>query len=355
MEKLLPSSGNEEFLQHCYRYFFSREPDAEGKAYFLGAIAQGMTREAVLHEFMRSEEFINRFNGKAEFAGQISAAQRFAPEGHFYSPIPAASDYLQNFAALELKTPDGVEVNEATQLELAGRFVQTYAELPFPKERSETHRYYLNNGAFNYFDGIVLYSMIRECKPKRIIEVGSGYSSAAMIDTCEIFLDGQTEITFIEPYPDTLYKCLLPQDKGRYRIIDQKVQDVDLAVFECLEANDILFIDSSHVAKFGSDVNHLLFKVLPLLKDGVVVHFHDIFRNFDYPQEWLAEGRAWNEAYLLKAFLAHNPNFSVLFFNDWFADRHWDYLEKNLPLCTVQPEGSPFKNCGVSLWLRYRA
>ena len=355
MEKLLPSSSNEEFLDHSYRYFFSREPDAEGRAYFAGEMARGMTREAVLQAFLGSDEFARRFNGKNEFAGQLSPAQRFAPEGHFYSPIPAAQDYREHFQALSLADPDAVAVNEATQLEFAGKFSATYGELPFPKDRSEQYRYYLNNGAFNYFDGIVLYSMIREFKPKRIIEVGSGYSSAAMIDTCETFLEGKTEITFIEPYPATLHKCLLPRDEGRYRIIDQNVQQVDLAVFQELEKNDILFIDSSHVAKFGSDVNHLLFKVLPLLNDGVVVHFHDIFKNFDYPQEWLTEGRAWNEAYLLKAFLAHNKNFRILFFNDWFADRHWDYLEKNLPLCTVQPEGSPFKNCGVSLWLQYCA
>ena len=355
MDQLQPSLNNEEFLDYAHGFFFAREPDAGGKAHFLGAMASGMTRAAVLQAFTGSDEFTGRFNSTAGFAGPLSAAQRFAPEGHFYSPIPAVVDYREHFSALSLPDPDGIAVDEALQLEFAEKFAHTYAELPFPKDRTPGHRYYLNNGAFNYFDGIVLYSMIREFRPRRIVEVGSGYSSAAMIDTCEAFLDGQTELTFIEPYPETLHKCLLPQDAGRYRVIAQKVQDVELSVFAQLEANDILFIDSSHVSKFGSDVNHLLFKVLPALKDGVVVHFHDIFRNFDYPQEWLEEGRAWNEAYLLKAFLAHNKNCRVLFFNDWFADRHWQYLEEHLPLCTVQPEGSPFKNCGVSLWLQYRA
>ncbi|HEX7645392.1 MAG TPA: DUF4214 domain-containing protein [Burkholderiaceae bacterium] len=355
MEKFLNASSNEAFLDHAYRYFFAREPDAGGRQHFLDAMARGMTREAVLVAFVGSEEFAGRFNGKSGVPGEVSAAQRFAPEGHFYSPIPAVEEYRDHFARLALPDPDGVDVNEASQLAYAEKFAATYGELPFPRDKTEGHRYYLNNGAFNYFDGIALYSMIRECQPKRIIEVGSGYSSAAMIDTCERFLGGKTDITFIEPYPETLHKCLLPQDMERYRILAQKVQDVDPAVFQTLVANDILFIDSSHVAKFGSDVNHLLFKILPLLKEGVVVHFHDIFRNFDYPREWLMEGRAWNEGYLLKAFLAHNRDYRILFFNDWFAHRHWDFLERRLPLCTVQPEGSPFKNCGVSLWLQHRA
>jgi predicted O-methyltransferase YrrM len=352
MEKFLSASSNEDFLDHAYRHFFAREPDAGGRAHFLAAMAGGMTREAVLHAFIGSDEFAGRFNAGG---ATLSAAQRFAPEGHFYSPIPAIEEYRDHFERLALPEPDGIAVDEATQLAYAEKFAATYGELPFPKDKTEGHRYYLNNGAFNYFDGIALYSMIREFKPKRIVEVGSGYSSAAMIDTCERFLGGATDITFIEPYPETLHKCLLPQDIERYRVLAQKVQDVDLAVFQTLQANDILFIDSSHVAKFGSDFNHLLFKVLPLLNDGVVVHFHDIFRNFDYPREWLAEGRAWNEAYVLKAFLAHNRHFKILFFNDWIAAHHWDFLEHKLPLCTVQPEGSPFKNCGVSLWLQYRA
>ncbi len=355
MDKFLAASSNEAFLEHAYRYFFAREPDAGGRAHFLAAMAGGMTREAVLHAFVGSDEFVGRFNGKSGSAGEASVSQRFAPEGHFYSPVPAVEEYRDHFEQLSLPDPDGIEVDEATQLAYLEKFAATYGELPFPKDKTAAHRYYLNNGAFNYFDGIALYSMIREFQPKRIIEVGSGYSSAAMIDTCERFLGGETEITFIEPYPETLHKCLLPQDLARYRILAQKVQEVDPAVFQALQANDILFIDSSHVAKFGSDVNHLLFKILPLLNDGVVVHFHDIFRNFDYPREWLTEGRAWNEGYLLKAFLAHNRDYRILFFNDWFAHRHWDLLEQRLPLCTVQPEGSPFKNCGVSLWLQHRA
>ena len=354
MSTLLPDAGDEAFVAHCYHYFLSRDPDPAGKQHFLDAMARGLSREGVLQAFAGSAEFAMLFNSRAA-AGGMGRAQRFAPDGHFYSPIPPTRDYRERFAELALPMPDGVAMNGAGQLALAEKFAAYYRELPFSREPSEARRYHLDNGAFNHFDGIVLYCMMREFRPRRIIEVGSGFSSAAMLDTSELFLEGRTELTFIEPYPDTLHRCLRPGDEARCRVIAQDVQRVDTDVFRSLERNDILFIDSSHVAKFGSDVNHLLFKVLPLLQDGVLIHVHDIFRNFDYPREWLEEGRAWNEAYLLKAFLAHNPDCRVLFFNDWFAERHWDFLVQRMPLCTVQPQGSPFKNSGVSLWLQWRA
>lgn len=354
MEKLLQNATDDEFLTYCYRYFFAREPDPDGRRHHLAALAGGLTRMALVQAFVSSDEFVNKFNdGRGPAAlNPHSPFQRFAPEGHFYSPIPALDDLDASYDRLTLDEIDAGMANEVTQLELAEKFKAFYNELPFPKDVTDGHRYYLNNGAFNYFDGIMLYCFIRLLKPKRIIEVGSGFSSAAMIDTCERFLDGRTDITFIEPYPATLNNCLRPEDKARYTIIGKKVQDVPLDVFRSLQKDDILFIDSSHVTKFGSDVNHLLFKVIPHLPDGVVIHFHDIFRNFDYPPQWLQEGRAWNEGYLIRAFLLSNQEYRIQFFNDWFAHTHWDFLEKHMPLCTVQPKGSPFKNCGVSLWVK---
>ena len=94
------------------------------------------------------------------------------------------------------------------------------------------------------------------------------------------------------------------------------VQNVKLIEFEKLEPNDLLFIDSSHISKIGSDLNYLLFEVLPSLKPGVIIHFHDILYPFEYPYEWIEKGIYWNEAYLLKAFLMHNKNYEILLFND---------------------------------------
>ncbi len=356
MENFLPNATANEFLTECYRYFLSRESDADGREYFLAEMAKGMTRQSVIQVIVSSDEFIHRFNdlSSPNRSNVVSAFRKFSAEGHFYSPIPASDDFNEKYDALALGEIGDDLIDAKAQLELADRFKIFYDELPFPEEPSDRRRFYLNNGAFNYFDGIILYSFIRYLKPKRIIEVGSGYSSAAMIDTCEMYLEGKTDITFIEPYPDTLHQRLSAQDEKRYTILDKNVQDVGLDAFGVLERNDILFIDSSHVSKFGSDVNHLLFNVIPTLKEGVVIHFHDIFRNFDYPKEWLNEGRAWNEGYLVRAFLSQNKNFKILFFNDWFAHNHWDYLADNMPLCSVQPKAARSRTagsvCGCNTW-----
>ena len=111
-----------------------------------------------------------------------------------------------------------------------------------------------------------------------------------------------------------------------------------------LEENDILFIDTSHVSKFESDVNYIFFQVLPRLKKGVIIHFHDIFYPFDYPIEWLEQGRAWNESYMLRSFLMYNPQFRILLFPSLLEQQYSEYMLKNFPMCmkthaTIEIEG----------------
>jgi hypothetical protein len=115
-------------------------------------------------------------------------------------------------------------------------------------------------------------------------------------------------------------------------------------MFERLDAGDMLFIDSSHVAKAGSDVNFLVFEVLPRLAPGVLVHFHDIWYPFEYPRQWLDEGRAWNESYLIRAFLMFNPAFKIVLYNAYVTRFHQDYLAGAMPLY--------LKDTGGSLWLQ---
>jgi hypothetical protein len=123
------------------------------------------------------------------------------------------------------------------------------------------------------------------------------------------------------------------------------VQDVDVAIFEQLDHGDVLFIDSTHVLKTGSDVCHELFSVLPALKAGVLIQFHDVFWPFEYPEDWvLRDNRSWNEIYALRAFLSYNTNFEILFFNDYFCTWHRDQVQHDYP--------AMLKNTGGSLWLR---
>jgi hypothetical protein len=128
------------------------------------------------------------------------------------------------------------------------------------------------------------------------------------------------------------------------RIVPEPIQNVDLAMFEELAANDILFVDSTHVSKTGSDVNRIFFEILPALASGVYIHFHDIFYPFEYPMDWVYEGRAWNEAYMLRTFLQYNQAFEIVCFNTFLERFFRDFFVEHMPLC--------LKNTGGSIWLR---
>ena len=268
------------------------------------------------------------------------------PAGHYYSPIPKRTDvlsYLESLKKEHIELPD-IKLNKDQQAQLLEIFQTFYEDLPFSEEKTDDLRYYFSQSWFCYGDAIFLYCFLRHTNPKTIIEVGAGFSSAVILDTTEKFLSQPPSITFIEPYPERLKSLLKPQDFESCQTIEKRVQDVSLNVFSSLNEGDILFIDSSHIVKFGSDLQFLLFKVLPLLPVGVFVHFHDIFYPFEYPEAWLRDGRYWNEAYLLRAFLAYNNEWEVYFFNNYAAKFFDDFLAQKMPLC--------LKNKGGSIYLR---
>lgn len=210
----------------------------------------------------------------------------------------------------------------------------------WPNEAGESnYRYYYNNIWFGKGSADALYYMLRIVKPKRIIEIGSGYSTSVMLDTNEAFLGNSIQITSIEPRADRLKALLRPTDN--LKIYETDMQKIPLSFFEQLEKDDILFIDSSHVSKINSDVNRVFFEILPYLKQGVYVHFHDILYPFIYPKQWIYEGRAYNEAYLLRAFLMNNSSWSIQFFGDMLMKKYKERLIDRLEGC-----GS------ASIWIR---
>jgi len=163
-----------------------------------------------------------------------------------------------------------------------------------------------------------------------------------MLDTNEHFFKNSIKLTFIEPYIDRLKSLLKENDYETTTIIEKDVQGVNVEVFEKLNAGDILFIDSTHVVKTGSDVNYIFFEILPKLKSGVLIHFHDIFYPFEYPKDWVFKGRNWNEDYFLRAFLMYNNEFEIKLFSD-YLHKHHKHIFDNMSLC--------FKNAGGNLWL----
>lgn len=281
-----------------------------------------------------------------ELRAQLAKAQRFVPLGHFYSPIPFLEDIKRDESRIFGRIPRhilGLELNESEQLKLLEQFIPHYAEMPFKPEKVGRLRYYFENNHYSYSDGILLYCMIRHLQPKRIIEVGSGFSSCVMLDTNELFFDASIKTTFIEPYPDRLMSLIKEADKREIKIIVSRLQDVELDEFETLEPNDILFIDSTHVSKIDSDVNRIFFDILPRLSSGVYIHFHDIFFPFEYPKNWVFEGRAWNEAYMLRTFLQYNNRFRVVLMNTFMEYFHEPFFREKMPLC--------LKNLGGSIWI----
>jgi hypothetical protein len=186
-----------------------------------------------------------------------------------------------------------------------------------------------------------------DLRSKRYVEFGSGYSSCAVLDICEM-LQLDTQCIFIDPYPQLLRACLSGETRRNFSIIESAAQDIDLSLIDELEAGDIIFIDSTHVTKAGSDVNFHVFNVMPRLKSGVYIHFHDVFFPFEYPPEWFFDGnRSWNEAYLLRAFLAHNDAFEIVLFNHFLRRRFPEIMRAAMPLFMQNPGSS-------ALWLRKR-
>lgn len=267
--------------------------------------------------------------------------------GHYYSPYPDINDVRKNEVQIFGTPPRviaGIDMREEEQLALLEKFSLLYSSIPFGEQARSDLRYHYLNPAYGHSDAIMLHCMLRTLSPSRLVEVGSGYSSCVTLDTNEHFLGHRLRVTFIDPFPELLRSLIHEEDMASTKIIAKPLQQIDAEIFSELEENDILFVDSTHVGKVGSDVNHLLFEIFPILAPGVVIHLHDIFYPFEYPKEWVYEGRAWNEAYLVRAFLQYNKKFQILLMNTFMSHFHREFFEAKMPLCLC--------NTGASLWLR---
>lgn len=268
------------------------------------------------------------------------------PPGHFYSAIPDPADLLRREGqvwALRDKL-SGVDIREPAQLALLERLRPHVSGIDYPVDApAEPGRYYYMNGMFPVLDAEFLYGALGLFKPRRIVEVGSGFSSLVMADANRELFGGALDITCIEPYPRDFLRAGVP---GITRLLPTRVEETDPAVFERLEAGDLLFVDSSHVSKAGSDVNHLFFEVLPRLKPGVYVHLHDIFLPDEYPRPWIIdEQRSWTEQYLLHAFLMFNHDWQVVWMAHYMLSRQRDAVTAVFPRC-------PALGAGGSFWMQ---
>lgn len=292
------------------------------------------------------EERVAKLEAVREAA--VPSTQTWAPPGHFYSPIVDPKDeQAQRAMAREADpgvTPESMGLDSNLMREWFRRIASYYPTHSFPETQNVavgTGRYFYQNPNFPLADALALLAIMVSCKPRRLIEIGSGYSSCAAIDINAGYLEGQVEMTFIEPHPELALEMLGGTPQFREGLLRQKLQDVPTETFLALERGDILFIDSSHVVKTGSDVVDYMFRILPRLRPGVVVHIHDIFYPFEYPRAWIAdENRSWNEAYLLRAFLEGNRGFRVFYMSDWIYKCERELVQQLTPLCVTHRGGS---------------
>lgn len=189
---------------------------------------------------------------------------------------------------------------------------------------------------FPRLDGAAAYTMVRKRKPAHIIEVGSGHSTRFMMQA--VLDEGiSTKITAIDPAPRADIAAL------PITFYNSIVQNIDPRTFDVLQAGDILFIDSSHIAMPGTDVDYLFLNILPKLPSGVLVHIHDIFLPFGYPKNW--EWRGYNEQQIVAPLLlsGFKPIFSSAFVAKAMPQQLADTSMGKLPLSSGAYE--------TSLWL----
>jgi hypothetical protein len=252
---------------------------------------------------------------------------------HYYEPLPDFRSIKPEQIERRRSYPT-IDFNWGEQLTLLN-------ELALYREELLELDFDFENAYFSGFDAAVYYSLIRHLKPQRIVEIGGGFSTRIALKALAVNRAGS--LTCIEPHPEERLRGAT----ASLKLMQKRVEEVDLDFFSCLEANDILFIDSSHTVKFGSDVCYELLEILPSLAPGVWVHVHDIFFPHDYPAELLINRRlALNEQYLLEAFLSFNSTFSVRLAN------HWLCLERLNDATIVCPHAVSPNHGSSSFWMK---
>jgi predicted O-methyltransferase YrrM len=236
---------------------------------------------------------------------------------HYYEPLPDFRS-ITNEQITQRRTYPGIDFRLEQQLAI-------FDELAKYRDELRELDFDFNNSYFSGLDAAVYYALIRHLQPHRIIEIGGGYSTQIAAKALEANRKGK--LVCVEPYPERLNGS-----ERNVELIQKRVEELSLDFFSSLEANDILFIDSSHTVKFRSDVCFEFLEILPRLAPEVWVHVHDIFFPHDYPAEWLINRRlALNEQYLLEAFLSFNKTFAPQLANYWLCLEHGEAAARLWP------------------------
>lgn len=284
----------------------------------------------------------------------MAGKEPFYPNGHYYSPIGkprAVKGYFEgeHFQRQKKHTDDLMDYPAHAKKWAA--ISKKMIEFPFLP--SDDFRYFGKNNQLPYFDASILSGMIQTINPSRVIEIGAGFSTAAMFDTFDRMKSPKLKTFTTIDIDLTRAKGLNPPDTCE--MIEAPVQSIDPAYFGELEAGDLLFIDTSHVLKTGSDVHYEYLHILPAIKKGVHVHIHDIHYPFEYRRQWAQqENRSWNEVYLVDMLLTFSKMFKIEFFNDAFLQVQSEDLRKKGDMFDRFDEfdARPFNRGAGSIWLK---
>lgn len=256
---------------------------------------------------------------------------------HYYEPMVDAS-MLRTDLTTERELP-GIDWNVEGQLEFLAkaRFTTELTGLE-GEVSSGGPEFRFHNGMFEHGDAELFYSLLRLTRPRRLIEVGAGNSTLVAL---RAIAANRAE----DPMYTCRHVCIEPYEVAWLEALDvelvrRPVEELAPAMFEELEAGDVLFIDSSHIIRPQGDVLHEYLNILPRLAEGVIVHVHDIFSPRDYPREWvLGRHRLWNEQYLLEAFLTHNSSWQILAAVNYLHHHHFEALKAACP--NLRPAHEP--------------
>jgi predicted O-methyltransferase YrrM len=284
-------------------------------------------------------------------AGHEPVACRFQL-GHYYSPLPdnrelAREPRRSQVWPRQTRVTPGIDWNAHGQRRLVTEVFARHERLQLADDETrDATEYWTGNDQYPPLDAWILEAFLRELRPRRMIEIGSGFSSLVTARVNRELLGESMTFTCIEPYPR---QFLLDGVQGITELRLEQVQDAPLSLFDELDERDVLFVDSSHTVKTGGDVAWIYGEIMPRIRPGVVVHIHDAFLPGDYPEQWVREGWGWNEIYLVKAFLTFNSAFEVLLGARWMLQNASDAIERAFPGFARHREQG-----GASLWIRRR-
>lgn len=272
------------------------------------------------------------------------ATSEFVPPGHFYSAIPSPED-IEDVARRERRPAalPGVDLDDDGQLAFLELLAPAYGELDLQADAGPGRRYGYANPNFGRTDAILLASALIALRPRRVVEVGSGDSTCLLLDVRDHFLGGELEVTLIEPHP-AYVRELLGEDVASTRLLSQRLQTSRSRSSSAWRPETSSSSTRRTWPRPAATSTGCCSRSSRRLRQGVVVHVHDVFFPFEYPLSWLREGRAWNELYALRAFLTFNSDFEVLLFGDYAVERHRPWFARHMALC--------LETAGGSLWLR---